>query len=73
MLSGDPVGSGLIASLGRPGGNITGLTTDAGLEIFSKRLELLKEASPKVSRVGILTNRSNTPEARATWTVPLRY
>ena len=65
MLASDPVGAGLIASLARPGGNITGLTTEAGLEIFSKRQQLLKEASPKVSRVGILTNRSNMPEARA--------
>ena len=64
MLAGDPVGSGLVASLARPGGNITGLTIEASLEILSKRLELLKEASPKISRVGILTNRSNRPEAR---------
>ena len=64
MLASDPVGSGLIASLARPGGNITGLTNEAGLEILSKRLELLKEASPKISRVGILTNRSNTTGAR---------
>ena len=64
MFAGDPVGSGLIASLAHPGGNITGLTNEASLEILSKRLELLKEASPKISRVGILTNRSNTPEAR---------
>jgi putative ABC transport system substrate-binding protein len=64
MIAGDPVGSGLIAGLARPGGNITGLTAEAGLEILSKRLELLKEASPKITRVGILTNRSNTPEAR---------
>jgi len=64
MVAGDPVGSGLVASLARPGGNITGLTIEASLEILSKRLELLKEASPKISRVGILTNRSNTPEAR---------
>ena len=64
MIAGDPVGTGLVASLAHPGGNITGLTNEAGLEILSKRLELLKEASPKISRVGILTNRSNTAEAR---------
>jgi ABC-type uncharacterized transport system substrate-binding protein len=58
MVAGDPVGSGLVASLARPGGNITGLTNEAGLEIFSKQLELLKEAAPKISRVGILANRS---------------
>ena len=64
MVATDPVGSGLVASLARPGENITGLTYEASLEILSKRLELLKEASSKISRVGILTNRSNTPEAR---------
>ncbi len=56
MIASDPVGSGLVASLARPGGNITGLTNEAGLEIFSKRLELLQEAAPKISRVGILAN-----------------
>jgi ABC-type uncharacterized transport system substrate-binding protein len=64
IIAGDPVGTGLVASLAHPGGNITGLTNAAGPEIFSKRLELLREACPKISRVGILTNRSNTPEAR---------
>ena len=47
----DPVGSGLVASLARPGGTITGLTWDAGLEIGGKRIELLKEVSPGLSRV----------------------
>jgi putative ABC transport system substrate-binding protein len=64
IIAGDPVGAGLVASLAHPGGNITGLTNAAGPEIFSKRLELLKEASPKISRVGILANRSNTLDAR---------
>ena len=64
MLSSDPVGSGLVVSLAHPGGNITGLTNEAGLEIFSKRVALLKEAAPKISRVGILANRSNALEAR---------
>lgn len=52
----DPVGTGLVASLARPGGNVTGLTSDTGNEIWGKRLELLKETLPNLSRVGILRN-----------------
>jgi putative tryptophan/tyrosine transport system substrate-binding protein len=49
----DPVGEGLIASLARPGGNVTGLSTLA-TELNSKRLEILKDAVPKIARVGLL-------------------
>ncbi|MSP40730.1 MAG: hypothetical protein EXR70_19765 [Deltaproteobacteria bacterium] len=49
----DPVGSGFVASLARPGGNITGLSTFAP-ELSGKRLELLKEIIPKLSRVAVL-------------------
>ena len=52
---GDPVAAGLVPSLARPGGNVTGVTPDAGPEIIGKRLELLKEAVPKISRVAFLT------------------
>ena len=50
---GDPVGSGLVASLARPGGNVTGLS-NLGTELNSKRLEVLKDAIPKLARVGLL-------------------
>jgi ABC-type uncharacterized transport system substrate-binding protein len=49
----DPVGSGLIASLARPGSNVTGLS-GLGSELNSKRLEVLKDAVPKLARVGLL-------------------
>lgn len=55
-LASDPVGAGLVASLARPGGNITGLTFDVTPEIGGKRLQLLKEFAPRVSRVGVLWN-----------------
>ena len=51
----DPVGSGFVASLARPGGNITGLSTLAP-ELSGKRLELLKETVPKLSRVAVFQN-----------------
>ena len=50
---GDPVGSGLVASLSRPGGNVTGLSSLTP-QLVGKRLELLKQAFPAVSRVGVL-------------------
>ncbi len=57
MTSGvDPVSAGLVASLARPGGNVTGLAVDAGGEILGKRFELLKETLPNLSRLGILWN-----------------
>jgi putative ABC transport system substrate-binding protein len=52
----DPVATGLVASLARPGGNVTGVVADAGGEILGKRFELLKEALPDLSRLGILFN-----------------
>src|SRR5215468_10991532 len=55
----DPVGTGLIASLARPGGNVTGVSGSAGLEMFAKQLELLKETVPKIRRVALLSNPDN--------------
>jgi putative tryptophan/tyrosine transport system substrate-binding protein len=54
----DPVGEGFVASLARPGGNTTGLTLDSE-DLAGKQLELLKEALPKLSRVGVLRNSSS--------------
>ena len=61
----DPVGSGLIASLARPGGNITGLAVNLA-ELSGKRLQLLKELSPGLMRVGVLWNPHNADPA-AQW------
>jgi putative tryptophan/tyrosine transport system substrate-binding protein len=57
--SGDPVALGFVASLAHPGGNITGLVTNAGAEIFGKQLELLRETVPKATRVAVLSNPAN--------------
>jgi ABC-type uncharacterized transport system substrate-binding protein len=57
-LAGDPVGSGLVASLAHPGGNVTGLS-NINAELVGKQLELLKEAVPEVSRVAVLYNPVN--------------
>jgi putative tryptophan/tyrosine transport system substrate-binding protein len=51
--SNDPVGDGLVASLARPGGNLTGLTVAVSSERFGKQLELLKEAIPGISRIAV--------------------
>ena len=51
----NPVEEGLVASLARPGGNVTGLTLDTGAEVVTKRLQLLRDINPKLSRVASLT------------------
>jgi putative ABC transport system substrate-binding protein len=56
--SGDPLGAGLVASLARPGGNLTGLSQLAP-ELSGKRLELLKEVVPRLSRLTMLSNPGN--------------
>jgi putative ABC transport system substrate-binding protein len=57
LTTADPIAFGFAASLARPGGNITGVSVDGGLEIWSKRLALLKEAAPTLSRVAYLAGR----------------
>jgi putative ABC transport system substrate-binding protein len=59
---GDPVGSGLVASLARPGGNVTGLTSLQS-ELVGKALEFLKDVLPTVSRVAVLWNPANPAHA----------
>jgi putative ABC transport system substrate-binding protein len=54
VFAADPVGAGFIASLARPGGNVTGLTADASPDLWAKYLGQLKEVVPKLSRVGVL-------------------
>jgi len=56
--AGDVVGTGLVASLARPGGNVTGIT-DQATELSAKRLQLLKEAVPKASRIAVLWNAAD--------------
>ena len=59
----DPVNAGLVASLGRPGGNLTGLT-NTGPDLSAKRLQLLKEMLPGISHIALLWNASNALIAR---------
>jgi putative ABC transport system substrate-binding protein len=56
----DPVEIGLVASLSRPGGNVTGTTFTPGPEIFGKQLQILKETIPRASRVAILSNPADS-------------
>jgi putative ABC transport system substrate-binding protein len=58
----DPVGAGLVASLARPGGNVTGFTA-LSVELNTKRLEMLKSAVPKLDRVGLLLSRGGAAPA----------
>ena len=57
--AGDVVQQGLVMSLARPGGNATGFTLSTGVELYGKRLELLREAVPTLSRVAVLWNPRN--------------
>jgi ABC-type uncharacterized transport system substrate-binding protein len=58
LAAGDPLGSGLVASLARPGGNVTGMSLMAP-DLGGKRLELLKEVLPQLARVAVLWNAAN--------------
>jgi putative tryptophan/tyrosine transport system substrate-binding protein len=60
-IAADPVGSGLAATLSRPGYNATGLTS-LNVELIGKRMQLLKELSPRIARVAIVFNPNNSPD-----------
>ena len=63
-LSVDPVADGLVSSLARPGGNFTGLTLSVGYELIGKRVELLKDIKPDLTRLAVLKNPAH-PSAKA--------
>ena len=63
-IAGDPVEAGLVASLARPGGNVTGLTL-MQTELSGKRLELLKEVAPNITLVAVIWNPTDPPAARS--------
>src|SRR5262249_36979527 len=53
----DPTAYGVVTSVARPGGNVTGVSVEAGLEIWAKRLQILREIIPKSARVGFIGSR----------------
>jgi len=61
VASSEPAGTGLVASISRPGGNVTGVTADVGAEMGGKRLQLLKEFVPRLSRVAVLVDPGYPP------------
>jgi putative tryptophan/tyrosine transport system substrate-binding protein len=58
-MTADPIALGLVPSVAHPGGDITGVTSDAGMELYGKRLGLLAEAIPKLSNAGYLASRAH--------------
>ena len=64
FIASDPLGSGLVSGLARPGGNLTGLSLFPGEEFSGKWLELLREVIPKASRVAVLLNSANPGSVR---------
>jgi putative ABC transport system substrate-binding protein len=56
MIAGDPIAGGLVKNLARPGGNVTGVSVNAGIEIYAKRLQILKEAVPSLAKLDQLVS-----------------
>ena len=65
LITFDPVDVGLVSNMARPGGNVTGLTSLASLEIFAKRLQFLKELLPSLARVAVLASTEQTRSSQA--------
>jgi len=61
----DPIGSGLAASLARPGGNVSGLAQGVASELYTKRLDLLRQILPEIRRVGFFYNPDNAGNMRS--------
>ena len=61
----DPVALGLVASLNQPGGNVTGTSSSSGVEIFGKQVQLLKEVTPHLTRIAVLTASNDANSAPA--------
>jgi putative tryptophan/tyrosine transport system substrate-binding protein len=64
VLGNDPVGTGLVASLSRPGGNVTGLSAQQ-TELVGKRLDLLRQALPRLRRLAVMANIDSSASARS--------
>jgi putative ABC transport system substrate-binding protein len=62
-VTGDPIRFGIVSNIARPGGNVTGVSVDAGVEIWGKRLEILAEAVPKLVHVVYISTRGNLNSA----------
>jgi len=63
---GDPLAGGLVTNLARPGGNLTGVSINAGVEIYAKRLQIIKEALPSATRIGHLLSGNWEPSSGVT-------
>lgn len=60
VITGDPIAAGLLTNLAHPGGNLTGVSINAGVEIYGKRLQILKEAMPGIGRIAALLSSAWT-------------